>query len=107
MKKKQLKVLGLIAEKLPRVTYLASMERAEWTGEDALLAGTEEIDGKPVDPEKTYQVRVPLVRDWDHKRRMKEAYKREGRMGVIKYCRPFVRPDSFGKFQVLIMNNLT
>ena len=106
MKKAILKRLNEIAKNLPNETFLASYEPIEITGHDCILAGTNEINGFPVDPDKQYLVKVPLIREVDHIRRLKEAYKAQGRAGVIHYCRPYVKPDLFGKFQINIMRFL-
>jgi hypothetical protein len=106
MNKELLKQINMIARNLPTMAYTAMMYPSKITGEDVLLAGTKEIDGEEVDILKEYIIKTPLIRDVDHVKRLKEAYKRNRRAGVIAYLKPYVAPENFGKMQVYIMTKM-
>ncbi len=86
------KALDVLADFLPdrmqHSTYQKTLK-----GEDAILAGTLEIDGEKVDPEKDYVVQNNLFREVNHKLRMKKAFKKHGKKGVIHYCKKFVKAE--------------
>lgn len=106
MHKVVLKHIDEIANLLPQVKYNAAVERQKITGVDVRLSGAKEIEGERVDPNKNYLINVPVIREVDHKQRMKRAYKRSGKVGVIHYLRPYVEPDKFGPLQVHIMRSM-
>lgn len=55
------------------------------SGEDLILSGQEEINGKPVDPEETYKMTYPASRNVNFYKVMKRIYKREGFPGILDY----------------------
>lgn len=106
MKKEHKKVIKELANILPKQMY-EFKGRIKCIGSDVLLANTKEIDGIEVDPEKEYILTMPFRNEVNHYLRIKRAFKNHGRAGVIKYCRPFINPEHFGKFQVSIFNVLS
>jgi hypothetical protein len=103
MNKTTLKIISKISEQLPMQLYNSKC-LAKISGEDAILAGTLEINGEPTDPEKEYVVNNILQRDVDHKSRMKKIFNKRGKVGLITYLRPFFKREKFGPIQVVIMN---
>ena len=106
MNKTALKIISKIIEQLPTIIFVAAIEMRRVSGSDLILSNTHEVDGIPVNPEKTYRMRMPVQRDIDHKRRMKEIYKKRGKVGLITYLRPYIKPEKFGEVQIYIMNNI-
>lgn len=88
MNKNTLKSITAIAENLA-ITMYTVKDRVEISGKDLLLGDTKEVEGEPVDPDKTYIMEMPMQIASNHKRRMKRAYKRGGVEGVINYLKPF------------------
>ena len=95
MNKKTLKIISDIAEKMPPKQYMAAHENQRITGSEVLLSGIKEIKGHPIDPEKHYNLKVPVIRMVDHKSRMKKIYKNRGKTGIITYLRSFIQPNQF------------
>lgn len=106
MNKTALKFISKLSKQLPTIMFTAAIEMRRVSGSDLIQSNTYEVDGIPVDSEKTYRMRMPVQRDIDHKRRMKEIYKKRGKVGLITYLRPYIKPEKFGEVQVYIMNNL-
>jgi len=89
--KPQLKAFKLIAAQLPSLN-VASSELHLMTGEEILALQTiDEIDGKPIDPERKYWLRLPVLMFANHNRRLKRAYYRGGPEAVQKYIETVVR----------------
>ena len=59
------------------------------SGEDALLCGHVEIGGEKVEVGKKYNYSNTLVRDVNHKLRMKKAFKNRGKEGLKRYIELF------------------
>ena len=93
MKKSQLKLIGIIAKNLP-TQQIETPLNVIVSGEDAILAGTNEIKGEEVNSEKDYICGSALIRDINHKLRLKRAYKIRGKSGLISYCRQYMKNDS-------------
>jgi hypothetical protein len=89
MKAKKLEELLLrqLAGRIRPERY-ATQPRQKISGEDLLLSGHSEVDGQPIDPEETYLIRVPLILQVNHHRRLKRAMARSGVDGVIHYLIP-------------------
>jgi len=87
------KKIRAIAKVLPTRLY-GSNETVEISGEDLLLAGTKEVDGKEVDAEKTYYMKSPVFREENHYRRMKRLFMKMGAQGITNYIKVFMkRPE--------------
>ncbi len=93
MKKPQLKLIEIIAKNLPTQQIQSSINSVV-SGEDAILAGTNEIKGEEVDPGKDYIIGNSLIRDINHKGRLKRAFKKLGKNGLILYCKQYMKNDS-------------
>lgn len=93
MKKHQLKLIDIIVKNLPEEKQVSKINSV-LSGEDAILAGTNEIDGKEVNPEKEYTVTNHLIIPVNHKLRMKRAFSKLGKKGLIAYCKKFIKGDS-------------
>ena len=105
MNKKALKIISKISNQLPVQLYNTKY-RVKCSGEDVILAGTDEIEGKKIDPKKDYILNSILQRGVDHKSRMKKIYNKRGKIGLITYLKPYVIKEKFGRVQVFIMNNI-
>ncbi|MCK5614235.1 hypothetical protein KAR91_70875 [Candidatus Pacearchaeota archaeon] len=90
MKKHQVKLIGIIAKALPGQSQASNINSIV-SGEDAILAGTNEIEGKEVDPEKEYMIPNRLIMPVDHIKRIKRAFKSNGKNGIIEYCEKFLK----------------
>ena len=90
MKKEQLKYIRIIANNLPNQGQVSNINSVV-SGEDAILAGTTEIAGKEVEPGKEYIIGNHLIMAVDHIGRLKRAFKRHGKNGLIKYCKKFMK----------------
>jgi len=74
------------AQLLPTVVS-NTHEKHIMTGAEILEMGTiTEIDGKPVNPVLKYTMPMPVQLYWNHVRRMKKAYQKEGYEGIKKYA---------------------
>ena len=103
--KHQLKVLKQLGGLLPQRQYQFH-GRQKVTGEDAILAGHKEIDGKEIDPEENYIIDMPYGNTANHTNRLKSAFKRNGIAGVCKYLRPYYKPEKFSQLQVILFKAL-
>lgn len=103
MNKTALHHIDRFAKALPVLMHTAAFYQQKISGADLLLAGTKEVEGTEVLPEKDYYMKVPVNREIDHKARMKNAYKKRGKDGLISYLRPYIKPEKFGEVQVFIM----
>lgn len=101
MKKPQLKVIQIIANYLP-VHGQASNINSIVSGEDAILAGTNEIEGKEVNPDKDYIIGNRLIMPVDHIKRIKRAFKSNGKNGIIEYCKRFLKGKDSSKLEEAI-----
>jgi hypothetical protein len=86
----------VIAEMLPADNY-STVIKEEIKGEDLLLCGQTEVEGKPIDPEKTYLFNNAFIHQMNHYRRLKRSFLRNGLNGIKNYLRPY----SKDKIQVL------
>lgn len=81
-KKKKIKALKALAANLPLINA-QSHEEHWYTGSEILEWDiVKEIDGKPIDPEKRYLYRYPVLMIQNNQRKMKRAYLRNGVDGV-------------------------
>ena len=90
MKKAQVKLIGIIANNLPNQGQVSNINSVV-SGEDAILAGTTEIAGKEVEPGKEYIIGNHLIMAADHIKRIKRAFKSNGKNGIIEYCKKFMK----------------
>lgn len=75
-----------IASQLPGME-IHSQEKHFYTGAEILEWDTiTEVDGKPIDPEETYQFNHPVIIRANHYRRLRRAWKKNSIAGVINYC---------------------
>lgn len=85
MKKKVLKTLRLVANKLPPVFYELKKTRYEYRKGSSLIAdGINKVKGEDVDPAKYYQAQINRAKV-NHYRKLKDAYKKGGQAAVIEY----------------------
>ena len=101
MKKPQVKLIEIIAKNLPSQSQVSNINSVV-TGEDAILAGTSEIEGKAVDPEKEYIIPNRLIMPVDHVARIKRAFSSNGKNGIIEYCKRFLKGKDSSKLEEAI-----
>lgn len=101
MKKPQLKLIGIIANNLPNQGQASNINSVV-SGEDAILAGTNEIEGKEVDPDKDYIIGNRLIMPVDHRARIKRAFKSNGKNGIIEYCKKFLKGNDSSELEEAI-----
>jgi hypothetical protein len=61
-------------------------------GEDFLLVGINEIDGKPVNPIVDYPLQMPVYGRADFYGRMMRLFKKQGKKGLVDFCKREVKP---------------
>lgn len=98
------KKLRAIAAILPSEKY-ATVETVEISGEDLLLSGQSQVEGKEIDPKKTYLMRSPVYNEANHYRRMKRAFEKHGAAGISAYLRLFVSVDVSKHIKMLFPRN--
>ena len=92
MKKPQLKLIEIIAKNLPeqgQISNINTLVTGKDLIEDVLLAGRKEAEVKGIEPGKDYIIPNVLVMPIDHKGRMKRAFKKLGKVGLINYCKKY------------------
>lgn len=77
---------------LPHESYV-STTRERMKGSELLLTGVKEVEGKPIEKEKTYLIHNPLLQEKNHKRRLIRAYRKSGFEGVERYLARYVAKD--------------
>lgn len=81
-KKAKLKAIKRLANTLPWINQ-SSTETHHCKGSEILEWGTiKEIDGAPINPEKTYAVPMPVLMIQNNGRSIKRAYLRNGVAGI-------------------------
>ena len=95
MKKKVIKYLEIIAETLPDKKYITEEEQL-LSGEDAILTGIQ------ADKDKDYLLTVPTIHIANHKLRLKKAYKKGGKEGVVDYIKDYFKPSEMVRISRLI-----
>jgi len=93
MKKPQLKLIEIIAKNLPQ-EHQSSNIHSLVSGEDVLLTNKAEVNGEEVEPEKEYLVANQLIMKVDHKKRLKRAFAKLGRAGLIQYCQKYMKHEN-------------
>ena len=88
MKNKTNLILIEVAKHIPkssRVVYYPS----SIIGSDLILSGTNTVEGCLVDPKRDYVMKAPVYYEINHYKRMKKAFKKNGRDGIVRYLAPF------------------
>lgn len=86
------KKIRAIAGILPSQKY-PTVETVEISGADLLLSGQTQVEGKEINPDKTYHMRSPVYNEANHYRRMKRAFEKHGADGISAYLKLFVSVD--------------
>lgn len=77
--------LGDILLSEGNVAMYDANELIDITGQDLLLSGQTEVEGKKIDPKLTYRLRIHRAQEVSHMRRVCRAYKKNGFEGVNAY----------------------
>lgn len=86
-KKARLKAIKKLANNLPPINQM-STEVHLMTGAEVLEWGTiTEIDGQPIDPDKKYTFRHPVLMIQNNRRGMKRAFLKNGPEGVKNFLK--------------------
>lgn len=104
MNKTALKYVSELSKHCPTILEQSCVEKSWWTGSDLLLSGVQ--NQQNLKPDELYPVPYPVLREVNHKIRLKKQYKRHGKNGIINYLKPFIQVDKFANVQVFIMNNI-
>lgn len=84
-KKARLKAIKSMAKNMPLI-MTQTHEKQLLKGSEILEWGTvNEIDGKPIDPNKLYLYHSPLQLARNHGRRFKKAWLKDGQEGIRAY----------------------
>lgn len=97
------KKLRAIAKILPSQAY-ATNETVEIKGEDLLLSGQKQVEGKEIEPEKVYYMKSPVYNEANHYRRMKRAFVKSGRSGIKAYLNLFSKSKIDDFIDILFPN---
>lgn len=95
------KAISRFNELLPKRAY-AVADTCLVDGSDVILAGTERIKGKEVDPQKQYMMSIPRYHHIDHARRLQRVFRRKGKPGIYEYLKDFVKPEGLENLKKLI-----
>lgn len=91
--KKVQKQLRRLADQLPLVG-IRSPQLQEITGEDLKLTGIPKnfhLKASDIKDDAIYKIKVPLEREVNHYKRMKELYKKKGGEAVIEYMEKIMK----------------
>ena len=106
IRKHQMKVLNNLGGILPKQQYeFKGLQKI--TGQDVILSGHKEIEGKEIELNKDYIMSMPFSNTANHKNRLKSVFRRNGISGVIKYMKPYVKKEKFGEVQVTLFKSLS
>lgn len=89
--KKDRKLIKKLAEQLP-FQQIGNHEIVAISGYDLLLADHTEVEGEPIEKDKTYYLKNPVYRQIRHDKRMLTHFKNFGLTGLINYVKKFVEP---------------
>ena len=86
---------------------VASKQYETILGEDLILCDVEEVEGKPVDPEKEYTMPTVMTTEVgfkQHYRRMKKAHERNGVEGICRYLAAWnlIDPEGIAKLKPML-----
>ena len=90
MEKVQELKIRAIAKILPVRQYEVN-SRAKVSGEDLLLCGHKEVEGKAIEKDGEYVMPMPFYNEVNHYRRLKKAFTKNGLNGVKSYVARFVK----------------
>lgn len=97
------KKIRAMAKLLPETSYITN-ERVEIKGEDLLLSGQKEVEGKEIEPDKIYCMKAPVYNEANHYRRMKRAFGKNGRDGIKAYLNLFSKTKIDDFIDILFPN---
>lgn len=82
-----------LASSMP-VDYFGSKSMDTISGSELLLSGHKQVEGEDINPDKQYLLPVPVYLMKNHERRLRRAYKGEGREGIIRVIMPYIRDEA-------------
>lgn len=89
LSKNQKLLIKAIAEKIPNQKRVIN-SNTFISGEDLLLSGHTEVEGKEIDPEKDYIMNLPMYFECVHEKRIAKQAKKKGFEGVFNYVSRFL-----------------
>lgn len=95
-----------LAKKLPQTQYVVN-DAVKISGEDLLLSGHKEVDGKEIDKDKEYFMTNPCYHESNHYLRLKKSYSKNGIQGVLDYSKQFIKKEKQRDFSTLIAKYLS
>ena len=94
--------IDMLAKKLPEYD-LVRMEKTYISGKELRLTGYKDVDGQPIDDEKTYALPVPVRKKVDHRHKLRLAHLAEGMQGVYNYLGAYLKPEDLTKIRHTFM----
>lgn len=95
-----------LANKFPQTQYVVN-DAVKISGEDLLLSGHKEVEGKEIDKDKQYFMTNPCYHESNHYLRLKKSYAKSGVKGVLDYSVQFIKKESREDFSTLITKYLS
>jgi hypothetical protein len=85
-----------LAAKLPDFGQIGKFH-SSMSGKDLLLSGMKEFNGERIDPWTLYHLPVPRMVAMDHEKNMHRIFRRQGKQGLINYCKANVKGTELQK----------
>ena len=104
MNKTALKYISELAKHCTTYLEPVGKENSMWTGKDLKLSGV--VNHKNLKDDELYPVPYEVLRDVNHKLRMKKAYNKRGKHGLVSYVAPFIQPNDRIRVESFIMQNI-
>jgi hypothetical protein len=82
--------INAMSEKMDDFSRLRE-ENIKISGYDLQLSGMKEMHGEPINPWELYDLKIPFMIAVDHKKWMHRIFNRQGKQGLINYCRNQVK----------------
>jgi hypothetical protein len=77
----------------PKIKDEVKMSQERIIGSELLLTGVKDVHGEKIIPNKMYLMDVPVVIKKEHKKKLRIAWLRGGKLGVKRYLTPWLKAD--------------
>lgn len=95
--------IDLLAKKLPEHD-LVRMDPTFISGKELRLTGYKDVNGQPIEDDKTYELPVPVLKKVDHRHKMRIAHLAEGMQGLYNYLGSYLKPEDLTKIRHTFMH---
>jgi hypothetical protein len=85
----------------PRLKHNVSIGEERYTGAELMLTGAKEPE-EGWDPRKIYTIKVPVVKEIDHRRNMRMAFLKSGKVGIREYLSKHLSAEDLEKVMNVI-----